>query len=190
MQRFEFGPQAALRNRAALSSGFLACSFDLQHRCTLVTGPWPGHAPSVRLAPGQNPGAGKLEFMVARFLRAGQSRDSCACRRHGPGFGIPPSGGGKSCCARQHRGAAFTPPQGLSSKGHGRFNEPGCCQGEGIHPGRAMEWEEIAAVDGRERKRRERRSPTNCGCAGTAAVHPDVAGDAGRARPSRRAAGT
>ncbi|MBM3823436.1 MAG: hypothetical protein FJ404_11205 [Verrucomicrobia bacterium] len=28
----------------------------------------------------------------------------------------------------------------------------------------AMEREEIAAADGRERKRRERRAPTPCGC--------------------------
>ncbi|MBM3823772.1 MAG: hypothetical protein FJ404_12945 [Verrucomicrobia bacterium] len=38
-----------------------------------VTGPWPGHAPSMRLAPGQNPGAGELEFMVARFPTAAES---------------------------------------------------------------------------------------------------------------------
>jgi len=67
-------------------------------------------------------------------------------------------------CARQRRGAAFTPLQGVSSKGHGKLNMQGCCQGEGIHPGRAMEREEIAAAGWLERKRRERRAPTRCGC--------------------------
>jgi len=34
-------------------------------------------------------------------------------------------------------------------------------ESEGIYPGRAMEREEIAAANGRERKRRERRPPDN-----------------------------
>jgi len=80
------------------------------------------------------------------------------------------------CCARQRRGAAFTPLQGVSSKGHGSFNGQGCCQGEGIHPGRAMEREEIAAADGLERKRRERRAPTTCGGTESALEHPRFAG--------------
>jgi len=66
-------------------------------------------------------------------------------------------------CAWQRRSAAFTPPQGMSSKGHGRFKGQGCCQSESIHPWRAMEREEIAAADWRARKRRERRAPTACG---------------------------
>jgi len=65
---------------------------------------------------------------------------------------------------------AFTPLQGVSSKGHDRFNGQGCCQGEGIHPRRAMEREEIAAAGWRERKRRERRAPTTCGCTGALPV--------------------
>jgi len=44
------------------------------------------------------------------------------------------------------------------------FDDAPFSQREGIHPGRAMEREEIAASDWRERKRLERRAPTTCGC--------------------------
>jgi len=76
-------------------------------------------------------------------------------------------GGEEAARACQHREAAFTPLQGMFSKGHGEFNGQGFCQGEGIYSGRAMEREEIAAADGRERKRRERsaRQPLDA-CAG------------------------
>jgi len=37
-----------------------------------------------------------------------------------------------------------------------------------------MKREEIAAADGRERKRRDRRAPTPCGCTGSS-LQPDPA---------------
>jgi len=37
-----------------------------------------------------------------------------------------------------------------------------------------MEREEIAAADGRERRRRERRAPTTCGCTGQSSVPPEA----------------
>ena len=58
----------SLRDRARITSDFSACSFALECYCASVTGPFPGHAPSLRLAPGQNPGAAKSEVILARSL--------------------------------------------------------------------------------------------------------------------------
>ena len=57
-----------LRDRARITSDFSACSFALELCCASVTGPFPGHALSLRLAPGQKPGAAKSEVILARSL--------------------------------------------------------------------------------------------------------------------------
>ena len=65
-----------LRDRATITSPFLAGPFGRRLRCSLLTDPLPGYARRSRLASGQNSCAIKGEVVFARSLRAGRVDDS------------------------------------------------------------------------------------------------------------------
>src|SRR6185369_6911103 len=73
---------AALWDRVKITPDFSACSFARTLRCASVTAPLPGDAPSLRLAPGQNPCTAKSEFIFAQSLCA-QGADQGLARRGG-----------------------------------------------------------------------------------------------------------